>query len=114
MGLERDAIPPTIGQMLNCIVESLDPNYTRPRAITDETSQFLVDTVRTTDTLLWETGVQHLHSLDRRWTIVEQYQDEEAATEGHKQWVETLSENPEQELFDVFLREKRQYPIGGL
>jgi hypothetical protein len=58
----------------------------------------LVDTVLAPDTELWETAV----SNDDDWIIVDQYDDYLAAEAGHKRWIASLTENPQQELTDIF------------
>ena len=69
--------------------------------------QIVVDTVCPPDTGKWETGVQ---TPDwPRWCIVEQYASEEAAAAGHDKWVMALTENPEQDLYDVLFTKGGSY-----
>jgi len=69
----------------------------RESALTTKLGSFTVDTCNTVDKG-WETGIE---PQGKSWIIVESYEGESQAKEGHKKWVESLTKNPEQELKDI-------------
>jgi len=78
-------------------------NYEERKVARFEEGDLIVSTCRVTDsTQPYETAVSHPRYNDGAWVIVEQYDDEETAAEGHEKWVAkmTTSDLPE-ELYDV-------------
>lgn len=69
-----------------------------------EQGDLVVDTCVAPDTGKFETGISHPDYDEGHFIIVEEYEDEEAAKEGHERWVAamTASELPD-ELLDVDL-----------
>ncbi len=67
----------------------------------EEPDGFIVDTCAAFDTHEWETGIYSTPSSN--YTVVEQYPDREAAKIGHAKWVQSMTDDPEQELTDLNL-----------
>lgn len=63
-----------------------------------EENNWIVDTCIAHDTETWETGIQR---DDDSFVIVDQYENEEEAKNGHKKWVSLMRENPKRELEDI-------------
>ncbi len=76
---------------------------TRKTAMNTEVGDQVVDTCLAFDTHMWETGIQR----NGDWTIVEKYDDEESARDGHARWSNALGSNPEMELTEVGLDDHR-------
>ena len=73
----------------------------RTTAMTDEVGSITVDTVCPTDTEMWETGLL----INGIWVIVEQYESEQDAALGHKNWMEQVEKEPNKEYTDIFKKE---------
>ena len=58
----------------------------------------VVDTCVGFDTGIWETGIA---PTGDSYTITEQYPNRDAAKTGHDKWVQSMKDNPTQELTDV-------------
>ena len=71
----------------------------RTDALRDEFDNIVVDTCCAFDTGTWETGISKNSGED--WKIVEQFPSQEDALKGHKNWVDTMKQNPDIELKDV-------------
>ena len=65
-----------------------------------ESDNFTIDTCLVTDSEYnYETAVKYYGFNDGRWMIVEQYNTESEAQDGHNRWVEYLTNN-EPEFFE--------------
>jgi len=73
----------------------------RDNAITEVVGDITIDTNIAYDTDEWETGINR----SNHWNIVEQYEDEERAKEGHEKWVNAIKENPDIKLPHLMLWE---------
>lgn len=62
----------------------------------------IVDTCLPSDTDIWETGIRR-SNIENKWIIADQYENEEKAKEGHKKWVNILSDYPDYPLEDIDL-----------
>ena len=60
---------------------------------------WVVDTVKAFDTGIWETGIDPKSTGN--WVIVEQYDSDVHAKEGHEKWVKLMRENPNRTLPDL-------------
>ena len=69
----------------------------RASAITTKVGDFTIDTCNTVDAG-WETGIK---PKDVLWVIVQRYPNEKSAIKGHEKWIESLKDNPDQELIDI-------------
>ena len=69
----------------------------------DADGDLLIDTCRVTDSQHdYETAVSHPAYNDDKWVIVEVYDTEEQAREGHDKWIKVMtSTNLPARLFDV-------------
>ena len=67
----------------------------------EEAGGFIVDTCAAFDTHEWETGV--FATPTSSCLIVEQYPDREAAKIGHDKWVQSMKDDPEQELPNIIV-----------
>jgi len=67
----------------------------------DQVNDIVVDTIKTTDTGLWETAISR--DNQESWTIVEQYESRVNAKEGHIEWFKDMMEHPDRELKDIYL-----------
>lgn len=72
----------------------------RRGALTTEFDGITVDTVKPTDTGIWETGIE---ISGNKWVIVEQYDGADQAKVGHEIWVETMKNDPNKKLKDIYL-----------
>lgn len=72
----------------------------RDTAMTDKIGDITIDTCVPSDTGVWETGIKR-DSVERKWVIVSQYESDEEAERGHKQWVKLMEEKPKCKLKDV-------------
>ena len=70
--------------------------------ITTELEGITVDTSLPQDTGKWETGINRL-KVEGKWVIVEQYTDKKEAEQGHKNWVNLMTEYPDYPLKDIDL-----------
>ena len=77
---------------------ALGGNSARKEPLTDEWDNIIVDTCEAADTYFWETGIKR---DSKSWVIVEQYENEVKAKEGHDGWVTLLKKNPDEEIFDI-------------
>ena len=99
--MEPERVSPIEGVLNFISALSSYTGYDKDR-YSDEVCGSMVDTVVAKDTGKWETGIERpVDSHDG--VIVEQYQDRDAALEGHKKWVELLTNNPDAELKDIDL-----------
>ena len=64
-----------------------------------EESNWIVDTVVPFDTGVWETGISK--DSGSKWTIVEQYKNQDEAKKGHEKWVQLMKENSSRKLEDI-------------
>ena len=69
-------------------------------AMREELDGIVIDTCIPSDTNVWETGINR-ESVEGKWVIVSQYESDEEAEKGHKQWVELMKEEPGCELKDI-------------
>jgi hypothetical protein len=69
----------------------------RDKAITTVVGDLTIDTVQTFDTNRWETGIKH----GSNWYIVETYDDEDDAHEGHDRWVINAPTTPLERLKEL-------------
>lgn len=79
---------------------SLATGTNRRGSMTDKVGDITVDTTCPTDTNIWETGIIR-DSVEGKWIIVSQYEDEEEATKGHKGWLQLMTDEPNCELKDI-------------
>ena len=73
----------------------------RKNALNDKVNSQTIDTVMAFDTYKWETAIQRKD----KWVVVEQYDNENEAHEGHAKWVKAITETPNMELIDLELWE---------
>jgi hypothetical protein len=64
--------------------------------VTELIGEIEVETVCPLDTNIWQTSAL----VEGYWHVVETYYDEREATEGHKSWVQKITDDPTQELPD--------------
>ena len=77
--------------------EPQDRNNALREKLKIRNSTIIVDTVVAFDTGNWETGIE----IDgNHWIIVEQYENNKKAKEGHNKWVRNMKENPKRKLVD--------------
>lgn len=69
----------------------------RGEAMNTEIEEHIIDTVLTSDTGKWETGIKR----NGTWIIVEQYNNMKEATIGHSKWANKIKENKNCELKDI-------------
>ena len=72
----------------------------RSWAMIDEIGNITIDTCVPSDTGVWETGIRR-EEVEGKWVIVGQYESDEEAEKGHKDWVTYIKENPTCELEDI-------------
>ena len=72
-------------------------NIDRTDVFRDKIGKVIVDTVEAFDTKEWETGI--LQSGD--WIIVQQYENQDEASIGHKKWLKKMKENPKRKLKSI-------------
>ena len=72
----------------------------RQAAINDEVGDITIDTCIPSDTGVWETGIIR-ESIESKWVIVSQYEEEEEAILGHNGWLRQVTEDPTCELKDI-------------
>ena len=89
-----------IAATLQIFADPLRLEDIRKDVLRDELPTHIVDTCCVYDTGMWETGVA---PTNRSFTVVEQYEDRNAAVLGHQKWVQTLTANPHIELTDINL-----------
>jgi len=88
--------------LLNCgEIIATDNKEHRKKAYTTKIGNITIDTVKPSDTLVWETGIRKRG----KWTIVEQYPNKAKAEIGHYKWVESIRTDPKMPLTDIFLAE---------
>jgi len=73
----------------------------RKNALNDKVNSQTIDTVMAFDTYKWETAIQRKD----KWVVVEQYDNENKAHEGHAKWVKAITKTPNMELIDLELWE---------
>ncbi len=74
----------------------------RQDVLRDDLPHHIIDTCVGFDTGFWETGVI---VKDGNTIVVEQYDSREEAVIGHAKWLESLRENPSQELKEIHIWE---------
>lgn len=65
-----------------------------------ELDGIVVDTCLPADTKIYETGIRR-DKIEGIWVIVEQYENEDKAKEGHERWVKLMTEYPDYPLKDI-------------
>lgn len=63
----------------------------------------IIDTAKVPDCIWkYETAVSHKDFNEKKWIIVEGYMTKKEAEEGHKKWIEKITNNDYDELYCIF------------
>ncbi|MCH7568460.1 MAG: hypothetical protein IIA87_03480 [Nanoarchaeota archaeon] len=93
----------SLGGFLNTIISG-DMRF-RDDVFNDEFKGIIIDTVLTSDTGKWETGIKR-KNIEGEWIIVEMYENREEAKTKHEEWVKRLKKDPKMKLKDCITPEE--------
>lgn len=91
-------------------------NYESRKVANNEINGAVIDTVAVTDSEQpYETGIKHPNFDNGNWIIVEMYEDEDSAKDGHIKWVDLFKKGIPKELSDVSTCElKKFFSVGDI
>ncbi len=75
-------------------------SYEKRKVLNTVIDGITIDTVRTTDTMLFETAIKSKDFNDGCWIIVDEYKSKRIALQRHKEWVDFMKTKPK-ELKDI-------------
>jgi len=94
--------------ILTSLARMENGQYFRDTAITTETEKYTVDTVFSSDTGFWETGIICDGFNDNEWIIVDEYESKKDAEVGHDKRVKYMKKSPKR-LYDVHISETYKF-----